>query len=146
MQIKVFNIPVTYGESEFTDELNAFLRSRRVITMDSELVKSGGVAYWSFKIGYLDGPSPERDKQSRIDYREVLDAETYKRFSVLRDIRNKIAREESIPAYVVFSDEELAELSKISPLTMPAMKSVKGIGEKKVERYGQFFLDKVLEE
>jgi superfamily II DNA helicase RecQ len=46
---------------------------------------------------------------------------------------------------VVFSDEELAELSKISPLTMPAMKSVKGIGEK-VERYGQFFLDKVLEE
>jgi hypothetical protein len=39
MQIKVFNIPVTYGESEFTDELNAFLRSRRVITMDSELAE-----------------------------------------------------------------------------------------------------------
>jgi hypothetical protein len=86
MQIKVFNIPVTYGESEFTDELNAFLRSRRVITMDSELVKSGGVAYWSFKIGYLDGPSPSGSATNSpgLITGEVLDAETYRRFSALR--------------------------------------------------------------
>ncbi len=145
MQIKIFNIPVTYGESEFTDELNAFLRSRRVISLDSELIKSGGMAYWSFKIGYLDGP-PERDRQSRVDYREVLDAETFSRFAAMREIRKKIAREEAIPAYVVFSDEELSELAKISPLTISAMKSVKGIGDKKVERYGRHFVTTAAEE
>ena len=42
----------------------------------------------------------------------------------------------------VFTNEELAELAKIEGLTEAKMKSVKGIGQKKVEKYGHHFLPK----
>jgi len=41
--------------------------------------------------------------------------------------------------YAVFTDEELSELAKLNPLTAVGMKQIKGIGEKKVEKYGHHF-------
>jgi superfamily II DNA helicase RecQ len=58
----------------------------------------------------------------------------------MREIRKRLAAEESLPAYAIFTDEELANLAKIEDLTLAKMKSVKGIGEKKIEKYGRSFL------
>lgn len=58
-------------------------------------------------------------------------------------IRKQIAKDEAIPAYAVFTDAELAELAKMEGvLSLAKMKTVKGIGEKKIEKYGQHFLPK----
>jgi ATP-dependent DNA helicase RecQ len=59
----------------------------------------------------------------------------------LREIRKEVALAEAVPPYAVFIDEELAELSKLSELTAAGMLLVKGIGTKKVERYGQLFIN-----
>ena len=59
----------------------------------------------------------------------------------MREIRKEIAKEETLPAYAVFTDEELAGISKLEEISLKKIKSVEGIGEKKVERYGQKFLD-----
>lgn len=48
--------------------------------------------------------------------------------------------EEAIPAFAIFTDEELAGLAKLNELTVSKMLTVKGIGEKKTERYGQKFI------
>ena len=52
----------------------------------------------------------------------------------------RLATEESLPAYAIFTDEELSNIAKIDCLTFAKMKSIKGIGDKKVEKYGQHFL------
>lgn len=141
MQIKIFNIPIPGGEA-LNDEMNVFLRSKRIISVEDRIVQSGHGAYWSFSIKYIDDVVlSDRDKP-KVDYRKVLDEETFQRFSALRVIRKKVAEEDAVPAYIVFSDEELAELAKLHPLTEAGMKSIKGIGEKKVEKYGHFFLQK----
>ena len=75
-----------------------------------------------------------------MDYRKVLDEEAFKRFSALRQIRKQVAEEDAVPAYAVLTDYELAELAKLETITPEALKGVKGIGEKKLEKYGNRFL------
>jgi superfamily II DNA helicase RecQ len=66
-----------------------------------------------------------------------LDADEFIRFARLRDLRRAIAQQEAIPAYAVFTDEELAGIAKLVEITVSSMGTVKGIGEKKAARYGQ---------
>jgi ATP-dependent DNA helicase RecQ len=62
---------------------------------------------------------------------------------VLRTVRSKIAREEHVPAYIVFSDRTLAELAVRRPRSMTAFQDVRGVGPMKLERYGARFLDAI---
>jgi ATP-dependent DNA helicase RecQ len=62
---------------------------------------------------------------------------------VLRTVRSKIAREEHVPAYIVFSDRTLAELAVRRPRSLTAFQDVRGVGPMKLERYGARFLDAI---
>ena len=139
MQIKLFTIPLLGGEA-VNEEMNAFLRSKKIVQIENKLVGKGKGAFWSFCIKYTEDEAGRQ--RERVDYREVLDAESFKRFAAMREIRRRLAREEATPAYAIFTDEELAELAKVEELTEAKMKAVKGVGEKKVEKYGKFFITK----
>jgi ATP-dependent DNA helicase RecQ len=60
--------------------------------------------------------------------------------AALRDKRRELARRDAVPAYIVFSDRTLAEMALKRPATLAAMASVRGVGEMKLERYGEEFL------
>lgn len=139
MQIKIFSIPVIGGE-QMTLELNTFLRAKKILQTEGQLVTLGQSAFWTFCIRYLDDhPLPDKEK-TKVDYRQVLDEETFKRFAHMREVRKKLAQEEAIPAYAVFTDEEMAGMAKINPLTLAAIKQIKGVGEKRAEKYGPYFM------
>ncbi|MDQ3672931.1 MAG: HRDC domain-containing protein, partial [Gemmatimonadota bacterium] len=61
-------------------------------------------------------------------------------FVALKGVRTAIAREEQVPAYVVFSDRTLAELAARRPQSLSALRDVRGVGPMKLERYGARFL------
>ena len=61
-------------------------------------------------------------------------------FAALKQLRGSIAREERVPAYVVFPDRTLAELAVRRPRTLSAMESVRGVGPAKLAKYGPRFL------
>lgn len=143
MQVKIFAIQIPGGDP-VNEELNQFLRSKKILSVENQLIQNGQGAYWCFYVKYLDEPG-DREK-TKVDYRQVLDEVTFKRFARLRDIRKQISLEEAVPAYVIFTDEELAALAKIETLTIASMKTVKGIGEKKVEKYGAMFTEKQSDE
>jgi ATP-dependent DNA helicase RecQ len=62
-------------------------------------------------------------------------------FDTLRGLRYQIAREEKVPAYVIFSDKVLLEISLKLPKTKEEMLSVAGMGAVKYEKYGKQFLN-----
>ena len=62
-------------------------------------------------------------------------------FEVLRQKRTEIARARKVPPYVIFSDRSLIEMALIKPIDLAAMELVHGVGETKLERYGQTFLE-----
>lgn len=140
MQIKVFTIPVLGGERA-NEELNTFLRSKRVLQEEHRLVESEGGPLWCFCIKYLEvGETPAKSRAERVDYREVLDAESFQRYSAFREIRKKVAEEDGLKVFQVFTNRELAELAKLEGLTVEVMNKVPGIGKKKLERFAERFI------
>ncbi|MCC7503710.1 MAG: HRDC domain-containing protein [Saprospiraceae bacterium] len=139
MQVKIIAVPAMGGEA-MNEQLNVFLRSKKILQVERRLVTpSDGGAYWSFCIHYTEDYSPVKMKE-RVDYKAILDESAFERFSRFREIRKEVASREQVPPYAVFTDEELSELAKFDVLTQSAMKSVKGIGEKKTEKYGVYFI------
>jgi ATP-dependent DNA helicase RecQ len=70
-----------------------------------------------------------------------LDAAQEQLLAALRKKRIEIAREEKIPAYIVFSDRTLADMAMRRPASLESLAAVKGVGEMKLSRYGEIFLD-----
>ena len=58
----------------------------------------------------------------------------------LRDVRGRIAREQGVPAYVIFHDATLLAMLRERPQTLDALAAISGVGERKLARYGEAFL------
>ena len=71
--------------------------------------------------------------------------ETSALFEILRKVRKQIADENSWPAYVVLSDKTLKDLAAQTPQSLSDLHNVFGFGEKKIEKFGQRFVDAVKE-
>ena len=70
----------------------------------------------------------------------VMGAAEERLLAALKTVRIAIAREEQVPAYIVFSDRTLAELAVRRPRSLNALQNVRGVGPMKLERYGERFL------
>ena len=62
-------------------------------------------------------------------------------FESLRELRREIAAEEKVPPYMVFADKTLAGMCVMRPATLDEMLEVSGVGEHKLEKYGDRFLE-----
>jgi len=64
-------------------------------------------------------------------------------FEVLRQLRRQLADERNVPPYIVFSDATLQELVRIKPANLRQMRSIYGIGDNKLQQYGQQFMQAI---
>lgn len=62
-------------------------------------------------------------------------------FTKLKGLRKAIAEEEGVPPYIVFADSTLHAMTAQLPKNLMEMRLVKGVGQRKLDRYGQRFLD-----
>lgn len=76
---------------------------------------------------------------------ETLTSSGYKLFERLKKLRLEIARKESMPPYIIFSDKTLIDMAAKMPASKPEMLDVSGVGENKFAKYGERFLE-VIEE
>ena len=65
-------------------------------------------------------------------------------FEQLRTLRMEIAREEKVPPYIVFNDKTLTQMAMIRPIDEAQMMTVSGVCEFKYAKYGQRFLQCIL--
>ena len=61
----------------------------------------------------------------------------------LRALRSSIAREDKVPAYVVFADRTLMEIAVRRPKSVYALGEIRGVGPMKIDKYGERFLELV---
>ncbi len=66
-------------------------------------------------------------------------------FEKLRALRKRLADERGVPAYIIFNDKVLRAMCDERPATAAELLAISGIGPKKLERYGQLFLDAIAE-
>ena len=61
-------------------------------------------------------------------------------FQLLRNKRSELAKEQSVPAFVIFNDKTLLEMAQVQPQSLSEMRSIVGVGERKLKKYGKIFL------
>ena len=65
-------------------------------------------------------------------------------FERLREWRAGTAREQNVPAYVIFHDATLRQIATEKPSTLSGLSGINGVGEAKLAKYGQQILDVLL--
>lgn len=139
MQVKIYTISAG-GDEEGEVLLNRFLRTNRVLQLDRFFSAENG-GYWTFCVTYIDSIGKDKSSGSGLkkDYKNELTEEQFARFTRFREIRRELSGLEGIPAYAVFTDEELAQICRLQEITQESMQKLKGVGEKKITRYGSYF-------
>ena len=72
---------------------------------------------------------------------QLVRSEERETWEALRTLRRKLAEEHGVPPYVIFPDATLLEMLRSQPATLGDMARISGVGARKLERYGQAFLD-----
>ena len=87
----------------------------------------------------------QNSNKSRIRHKsELLTSKGLNLFETLRQVRTRLAKEEGMPPYIIFSDKTLTDMCRRLPYDRREMLMVSGVGENKYERYGQHFIDAIL--
>ncbi|MBR5686873.1 MAG: HRDC domain-containing protein [Prevotella sp.] len=140
MQYKFYKISLL-DSAQSEEELNKFLRSHRVLTTERHFCPDNG-GYWAVAVEYADQnplaevpPAHRRDK----DVTAGMSEEEKARFEHFRTIRRQISTANGIPAYTVFTNEELASLARVPELRADTVKDVKGIAPARLKNYVESF-------
>lgn len=108
------------------------------LTRTSWEVMRGNVSVQLMRSTIERKPSKKKQKQ------DILASTPDKQlFEVLRQLRRQLADERNVPPYIVFSDATLQELVRIKPANLRQMRSIYGIGDNKLQQYGQQFMQAI---
>lgn len=90
-------------------------------------------------------PDKKKKTQKAVRKRstDALTSAGYDLFEVLRKLRLEIAKEESMPPYIIFSDKTLIDMCVKKPSDEEEMLNVSGVGANKLKKYGQRFLEEI---
>ncbi|MBN1654624.1 MAG: HRDC domain-containing protein [Deltaproteobacteria bacterium] len=142
-QIRHFTVPVYEGRAA-EEELNRFLRGHQILEVREEFTANGSNSLWCVSVKYAGEYRGEFHKigsnKNRVDYKEVLEPEAFARFVELRARRKTISENEALPAFAVFTDEELSQIARIKEPQLKDLREIRGIGEKKLARFGSLIL------
>ena len=86
-----------------------------------------------------------KDKRQAAAPSEALAHADTALFEKMKVVRRRLASEQKVPPFVIFSDNVLIEMSAHRPSTLEGMLNVSGIGNVKLNTYGQTFLDAIQE-
>ncbi|HEY0247201.1 MAG TPA: DNA helicase RecQ [Gryllotalpicola sp.] len=117
-----------YGTLRLTDAAAPVLRGERRVELRQDVVAAGRLAR---------GSRPARTSV------EELPEEARELFESLREWRAATAREQSVPAYIVFGDATLRAVAAARPARLEELEGITGIGAKKLEQYGETLLEVV---
>lgn len=87
-------------------------------------------------------PAKTNGKAGKIQQKQEYDRIL---FSKLRALRKQIAERDDVAPFVVFSDASLIEMSQQMPQTTSEFLAISGVGQSKLNRYGDDFLDLIAE-
>ena len=84
----------------------------------------------------------EKEKQEKHINKENIEFNP-NLFEVLRQLRREIANENNVPPFIIFADTSLKQMAAYQPITESEMLAISGVGEFKMEKYGDRFIDAI---
>ncbi len=144
MCLRFFMIPVR-DASATEQELNGFISSQKILSIDRHQVDAGSNSFWTICVDYMSSMPGEATRQqnlsrNRIDYKTILLADEFAVFSRLRETQKELAQGEAVPAYALFTYEQLAQMVQRRCRSKSDLSKIDGIGEIKIDKYADRLL------
>ncbi|GGO90551.1 DNA helicase RecQ [Wenjunlia tyrosinilytica] len=121
-----------YGTLVLTEASAQVLGGQRKVTLREEPERPGRAA---------KAAKPAKAGKGRAAVVVDLPEEALAVFEQLRSWRAATAKEQGVPAYVIFHDATLREIAAAPPSSLTELAAVSGVGESKLEKYGQQILE-----
>ncbi|MBP0615504.1 DNA helicase RecQ [Jiella mangrovi] len=152
-QISTFGIGTEYDKRAWRAILRQLIALRLVAV---DLAGHGGLSIAPLGRTFLREkptlmlrvPSPpraRREKAGRTQTQSAIAEGDRDLFQALRQTRMELAREQNVPPYVIFHDKTLIALAASRPTSRGEMAKVPGVGQAKLDRYGDAFLEVIAE-
>ena len=120
-----------YGSLKLTEDCRPVLRGNETVAF-REAVREGSTTSSSAR-------SSKTATQDTVpqhgDERDLFEA--------LRECRTQLAKDQEVPPYVIFNDKTLRAMVEHRPQTKRAFRNLHGVGDVKLDRYGDLFLDTI---
>ncbi len=146
--IKTFGVGADRTKHEWASILRQLFAAGALATASEE---HGGFALTDKGADILKGrqtvrlrsdPLTPRERKARRSTAAINGAGPDERIlAALKRKRMELAREEGVPAFVIFADRTLIDMAERRPATLDEMMAVHGVGERKLARYGDAFLE-----
>ncbi len=110
-----------YGAFKLTEKCRPILRGEQTLTLRKDIV-------------------PEKGRRKKADKRVIKQSENNLLWNALKAKRKELADAQDVPSFVIFHDATLMAMMDEHPTNLQKMSAISGIGETKLERYGDTFL------
>ena len=90
------------------------------------------------KIVQIDKSHLELEKSYKEYTQDIVKDETFEKF---RELRTQLSKDEGVAPYIIFGDKTLQGISKKLPITDEEFLDISGIGQSKLEKYGEIFMN-----
>ena len=114
-----------YGRWMLTDKGVAVLKGEERIELRSDVLMK---------------PADRRRRRTRMEAESVVPSDDPLLLD-LKALRTRLAKEEGVPAYVIFSDRSLIDMAARRPTSVHAFREIHGVGQAKLDRYADAFLE-----
>jgi len=144
VQIRIFTLAFSPRLGGFDDEpVRGFLADKQVHSLENWHFVHEGVPYWSVLVSYSmkveDVPPTSQGARPKPaeNWRKQLKDTDWPLFNALREWRKRRADEDGIPAYLVFTNEQLTRIVLDNVNSLSALGRITGVGPSRVEKYGK---------
>lgn len=147
MKLKIFTMRFSHSVDGFDERpVQEFIFDKEVIEYNDHFFIHDKTPYLVVLLSYRDiGLDERRQLSRRIDPKADLDDNEKSIFDALRSWRAARAKQEGIPPYMIANNRQLSKMVKLNVMTKADLSKVHGIGEAKIERYGDEILRTIAE-
>jgi len=124
-----------HGAMKLGPDVREVLRGEKTVELRRDPAKESRKA-----LAKTQGQSERRSAGRSAETAESLDEAGYALFLQLKEKRMDLAKSQAVPPYVVFHDSSLIAMARRRPQSLEEMADLPGIGESKLQRYGEIFL------
>lgn len=134
-ELSTYGIMREYSEKEIKNMINVLIAEGYLSLTESEFPV---VRLTQRALGVLRGNERVFNKiQKKVEKKRADNS----LFQLLKTLRKTISEREKVPPYIIFPDNTLREISEYLPIDKASLLKIKGVGETKLQRYGDEFLE-----
>lgn len=146
LELKILTLPFDYETMGFKNEkVEEVLKSKSLVSVKEHFFEVNNLPHLTLILlvqvptSVDENVTKNKTKSNPGDepWKKIISESELGLFNLLREWRSKRSKKDGLPPYILFTNEQLAHITKKRPLEISELKKIHGVGEAKAAKYGE---------